>query len=316
MKKRIKLNNKIKIILSLAYGIFVYHFVSSWSFDYVAVVKTIKFFQQSELTYIEILAFNSFSTYFLTKVLNGFNAEFIASLFYGFCASLRFLVYSSLLPLIWFVPIFASMAVMLDFNTSRYSLATSIFILAFGVYRGQGLRNLGILKTSLLLIPFFHLHHFSVAFIALFSKTSYVFRTICISVIPILVWYSKDVFSRFLSDNGEPFPRITFVYFTLSMILIFSRRIHKSDFKVIYSVLLLLFAFHISGVGFNNAYYTRFSFLTFEVVLLMIALNNHAYRLDSKRLIFNSLYLKVFLVCSLSTVYQIVLIGGNIWRFF
>ena len=77
-----------KLATSLAYGAFVFSFVSVWSFDFEAVVDTIKLFQTSELSYIELLAFNSFLTYGFAKVLVSHDAEFIASLFYAISATL------------------------------------------------------------------------------------------------------------------------------------------------------------------------------------------------------------------------------------
>lgn len=306
----------IKFVSALLYGCFVFAFVDNWSFDYNAVVNTVEYFQSTDLTYFEILAFNSFSTYILAKQLSGYDPEFITSIFYGFCALLRFFAYSTLLPLVWFVPIFASMAIMLDFNTSRYSLAITIIILIFGIYRRQRFMDLGVFKTGLISIAFFHLHHFSVVFLGLFSRTGFLFRTLAIFLVPVFISFSGSVFSRFLSSNGEPFPRIALVYFGFAIILTFSSKIRLMELKVVYSVSLLVIIFYVFGLQFNSNYFTRFSFVMFDVILLIIALNTWAIRNNGINLTFNIRYVKVFLVCFASTVYQSILIGGNIWRFF
>ena len=306
----------IKFVSALLYGCFIFAFVDNWSFDYKAVVSTVEYFQSTNLTYFEILAFNSFSTYILTKQLTGYDPELITSIFYGFCAFLRFFAYSTLLPLVWFVPVFASMAIMLDFNTSRYSLAITIFILIFGIYRRQKFIDLGILKTGLISIVFFHLHHFSVVFLGLFSSTGFLFRTLVISFVPVFMLITGSVFSRFLSSNGEPFPRIALLYFVFTIILICSRKMRLLELKIIYSVSFLVIIFYVSGLQFNSNYFTRFSFVMFDVTLLTIALNTWAIRNNGMNLIFNIRYLKLLLVCFISAVYQSILIGGNIWRFF
>ena len=306
----------LKILLSILYGIFVYVNVSSWSFDYEAIVKTIEYFQRQNLSFIAILGFNSFSTYGLTKALVGYPAEFIASLFYGLCACIRFLVYSLLLPAVWFIPIFLSMAVMLDFNMSRYSLATTLFIFLFGVLKRNNLHNMGIWKTGLTISLFFLLHHFSAAFIALFSRTNILFRLTIISLIPIFVFFLSSIFSRFLSETDGDFPRITYVYFALTLISIIGFKINKNDLKPFISIIALLLSFQLSGIQFNSAYYTRFAFLVFEVTLITIALNTTAFSFRGHRTDFNIKYIRLLIVCFISTLYQVILINGNIWRFF
>ena len=298
------------------YGVFVYINVSSWSFDYEAIVETIKAFQREDLSFTAILAFNSFSTYGLTKILVEYSAEFIASLFYGVCASIRFLVYSLLLRAEWFIPVFLSMAVMLDFNMSRYSLATTIFILIFGVLKRNNLNNMGTWKTGFTISLFFLLHHFSAAFIALFSRSNMIFRLAVISLIPFSIFFFESVFSRFLSETDGDFPRITYVYFVLTVITIIDLRMEKNELKPLLSIIALLLSFQLSGIQFNSAYYTRFAFLGFEVTLITIDLNTTAFSLKAAGANFNTKYIRVIIACFISTIYQIVLINGNIWRFF
>ena len=307
---------QVKILLSIFYGIFVYVNVSSWSFDYKAIVETIELFQRENLSFIDILAFNSLSTYGFTKVLVEYPAEFIASLFYGLCASIRFLVYSLLLPAVWFIPIFLSMAVMLDFNMSRYSLATTLFILIFGVLKRNNLHNMGVWKTGFTILLFFLLHHFSSAFIALFSRTNMVFRLAVISLIPICVFFLGSVFSRFLSETHGDFPRITYIYFALTLISIIGLKINKNDLKPLLSIIALLLSFQLSRIQFNVAYYTRFGFLGFEVTLISIALHTTAFSFKAHGVALNPKYVRVLIVCFISTLYQFILINGNIWRFF
>lgn len=306
----------LTLVSSIVYGIFVYIFVSSWSFDYEAVVETIKYFQQENLSYLSILAFNSFSTYVLTKIMYGYEAEFIASLFFGVCASLRFFVYALLLRTVWFIPVFSSMAIMIDFNMSRYSFAITIFVLIFGVLRFQKFSNLGILKIILISPLFFHLHHFSLAFIGLLSDSKLRSRIIIICTIPIFIVLLEETFSRFLSKSDDPFPRISLIYFVLTTVLFIGPKISKLEIRPLLTVILLLFALHLAGIEFNSAYYTRFAFISFDVTLLVIAIRNTAFHDLGTGLVFSNKYVKVLLVCVLSAAYQIILINGNIWRFF
>lgn len=305
-----------QLVTSLLYGTLVFSFVNAWSFDYEAVVDTVNYFQRSEPSYIELLAFNSFFTYGLAQTLPNSDAEFIASFFFGISAALRFFVYSRLLCVFWFIPIFFSMAVMLDFNMSRYSLAVTFFVLIYGVWARSHFRNISMLKTILLMPFFFHLHHFSMAFIGLFSRTSLRFRIILISMIPFGVLTFSTVFSRFLSANADPFPRISLVYLVLSLLIVIGFKVSKTEFKPFATVVFLLMAFHLSGVQFNSAYYTRFSFLIFEVTLLTVALRTDAFTRQKQIIKYNNRYLKVLAVCSLSATYQVILVNGNIWRFF
>ena len=307
----------VLFLLSTLYGMFVYYFVSSWSFDYDAVVSTVSYFQNENYNYANILAFNSFTTFFFTKLLVGHNAEFIVSLFYGICAALRFFVYGLLLRWMWFIPVFTSMIVMLDFNTSRYSLAVTVFIFFFGVWRRNHFKNIGVIKVGVLTVMFIHLHHFAVAFAALFSKTSYLFRTLIIGLVPITVAAMSDTFSRFLNlKDPEGFPRIAIIYLMFTLFLIVNTKIKKSEFKVLYSIIVLLGAFQLMGVQFSNVYYARFFFLAFDVTLIMIALNTRAVRVTACGILVNERYLRVLGICIVSALYQFILINGNIWRFF
>jgi hypothetical protein len=135
-------------------------------------------------------------------------------------------------------------------------------------------------------------------------------------MIPFGVVAASTIFSRFLSPNDDPFPRISLVYLVLSLLAIIGFKVSKNEFKPFATVILLLMAFHFSGIHFNSAYFTRFSFLIFEVTLLTVALRTNAFSQKNQKIKINIKYLKILAACSLSATYQVILINGNIWRFF
>ena len=311
------------VVLSCIYGVFVAYTVASWSFDYSAVIETAEFFVDNNLSYFEVLAFNSFSLYFIIKLFNDIPVDFVVAVFYGFCAALRFFTYGLVLRIKWFFPVFFSNAVMLDYNTSRYSLAISLFILTLWSTGWRPLRDRGAIdvlgnkRLAFFGILFFHLHHFSVAFIALFSRLKIWHRALLIAFVPTAILLLRDVFSRFLAVNNDPFPGIAGLYFCFVLILLVGRRLNVGGTKVIVSILLFVASLKMAGVSFNPQYYTRFSLLAFDLVLLVTSwtyASGREWNVHSGKV--NYRYLSVLLICCLSCVYQIILINGNVWRFF
>ncbi len=314
MTSLLSLNSKL--ILGIAYGFFVALNVNYYSFDIDAIEATIDYFIYNDLSYAEVLAYNSFSTYLPVKVLEIQDSETFARVFYGICATFRFIVFSLIFPIQIFIPIFFSMTFILDFNTSRYSLAISLFLLIiFVLQKNRKKYGQQRLVFYLLYIPFFfHLHHFSIVFAAFFARVPMLIRILAIFLLPIIVLSLPDVFSRFLADRGEPFPRIALLYlfFTIVLLAISPQIVVILN---VFTILLMVLVLFFSG-GFSPQYFTRFSFLLFEYSVIVLGLDLKHQNILMPFLRFNLKYFVLVIVCLLSFLYQLTIVGGNIWRFF
>lgn len=310
MKKISVINFCTVFPLSIIYGCFIYLVVPIWSFDYDAIVKTVEYFRSANLSFRVILGFNGFtlnSFAGLGSILNLDN-ETTSRIFYSVAAVVRFNIFFLLFGRKAIFP-FSAMFVAIDLNTSRYSLGYSFFTLLFYLSMRQEKAARSIRFVIEITISFF-LHHLAalVYLLQIVIRSKFLYLALgAISLIAVV--FFKDVFSRLFGATGDPFPGISLVYLLLCLIIIFGNlpRIEISPLILVSSIIAGLVSLKVLGFGISSNYYTRFSFALFDFLIVLHLVRYKKF--DLKNLLVNT-------CCALSFLYQSVLIGGNIWRFF
>lgn len=293
---------------AVLYGLLIAFLVPYWSFDYDVLVSSAVSIRQNEQgSFLDLLVNNVVLLYIWDSALGFLEPADSVAFLYGFAATIRVLVLFSLFRFRLCLPLFVATAVFNDLNVCRYSLGLSLTLLT--------LSRLGPIRASVMLFP---IHIFMPATIFMLSIWTRYWRVAILILSVLMAFVLPDLFARtFAVLENDPFPRIAFVYCFFAFILFafFRREIAAYSFNFA-ALLFGLAAFSLLSIPFSNAYYFRFSNLAFESILLLIAFYYSGLRnLSSIKI--SSLRFGAYVgVCFLASLYSIILIGGNLWRFF
>ena len=289
------------------YALIIFICAPIWSFDFTALTNTVEFLQSVHYLDFrtEVVFNNILPLYLWNKIFYFVSPYYSISFLFSVAAFIRFFVFYYLFPYRLTIPIFFASSIFIDLNNCRYSLALSFSLLLLSSR----------LNKHLIAILSFPIHPLSSLIPLLLRPYKSKHFILLIPIIQFLSYICSIFYTRHFTLDNEPFPRITFVYYALSIILIYFWRAKLSPFFTSYLFLCYLpINFLVFGLSLNNAYYFRFADVLFQFVCLTIL---YVMRTQPPPYYKNSLPpLILYTVSCFSFVYGLILLGGNIWRFF
>lgn len=294
----------IYFALAVMWGFYGLHFSESNGVDFRPIVETFSDLRSIDETVERfIYAFYGNTTLiFLVSTIAPSLSEIESTRLLYFTASF-FRAYVTLRLLGLRIGIFILLAFQgsLDFNQSRLSLALTIFLLM--IYA----------QKKIYYIPGIALAHMSILPYLLFIISSKRLITIGVTGVFIVAHLILPVFfARYFVPFDHELPMNLFLYASVTFLA--SNCLRNSSFQTNSHWYLIIFGALIASLvpaGFSPLYIGRVAEMTAMVSLFGLGLHvKKNIRTNSRgRLIYVAL-------CVLITAYQILILNGNIWRFF